>query len=209
MPGTAIPVISPAELTARRPDEVAVFVSDLMTEVRAAYPEIEASGGRWVDADALGSARTSSRPVTASRLRAARAAGQGSALWSGRCCRPEARARRISRHRTRVDPPSAFPSAAASAGGGASSPLAPLRRARRRAAPRRPAAHAATGPSNESSLMHQHQPLARRQQPQALVPGRRRKPGAHPIRHARSGRCARSAASTSSGRCRPHRSRRA
>jgi C-methyltransferase C-terminal domain/Putative zinc binding domain/Methyltransferase domain len=62
MPGTAIPVISPAELTARRPDEVAVFVSDLMTEVRAAYPEIEASGGRWVDADALGSVPPPSRP---------------------------------------------------------------------------------------------------------------------------------------------------
>jgi hypothetical protein len=56
MPGTTIPVISPAELIARHPDEVAVFVSDLMAEVRAAYPEIEASGGLWVDADALGSA---------------------------------------------------------------------------------------------------------------------------------------------------------
>lgn len=56
MPGTMIPVISPAELTARRPDEVVLFVSDLMAEVRATYPEIEASGGRWVDADTLGSA---------------------------------------------------------------------------------------------------------------------------------------------------------
>jgi C-methyltransferase C-terminal domain/Putative zinc binding domain len=56
IPGTAIPVISPAELTASHPDEVALFVSDLMAEVRASYPEIEASGGRWVDADALGSA---------------------------------------------------------------------------------------------------------------------------------------------------------
>ena len=56
MPGTAIPVISPAELVARRPDEVALFVPDLMAEVRAAYPEIEAGGGRWVDADALRSA---------------------------------------------------------------------------------------------------------------------------------------------------------
>ena len=41
-------------LTARRPDEVALFVSDLMAEVRATYPEIEACGGHWVDADALG-----------------------------------------------------------------------------------------------------------------------------------------------------------
>ena len=55
MPGTTIPVISLAELTARRPDEVALFVSDLMAEVRASYPAVEAHGGRWVDADALGS----------------------------------------------------------------------------------------------------------------------------------------------------------
>jgi hypothetical protein len=55
MPGTTIPVISPAELIARRPDEVALFVSDLMAEVRASYPEVEAHGGRWIDADALGS----------------------------------------------------------------------------------------------------------------------------------------------------------
>jgi hypothetical protein len=54
MPGTAIPVISPGELVARHPDEVAVFVSDLLAEVRAAYPEIEAHGGHWTDADALG-----------------------------------------------------------------------------------------------------------------------------------------------------------
>ncbi|HEY3878631.1 MAG TPA: methyltransferase C-terminal domain-containing protein [Trebonia sp.] len=53
MPGSSIPVISPAALIARRPREVAVFVSDLLAEVRAAYPEIEAAGGRWVDADAL------------------------------------------------------------------------------------------------------------------------------------------------------------
>jgi hypothetical protein len=55
MPGTRIPVISPAELIARHPDEVAVFVSDLLPEVRATYPEVEAYGGRFVDADALGS----------------------------------------------------------------------------------------------------------------------------------------------------------
>jgi hypothetical protein len=54
MPGSAIPVISPAELIARRPDEVAVFVGDLLAEVRAAYPEVEAAGGHWADADAVG-----------------------------------------------------------------------------------------------------------------------------------------------------------
>ncbi|MCW2930530.1 MAG: hypothetical protein JWM19_1492 [Actinomycetia bacterium] len=51
MPGTRIPVISPAELIGRRPDAVLVFVSDLIGEVRAGYPEIEAAGGQWVDAD--------------------------------------------------------------------------------------------------------------------------------------------------------------
>jgi hypothetical protein len=54
MPGTAIPVISPGELIARRPDEVALFVSDLLAEVRTAYPEIEVHGGHWTDADRLG-----------------------------------------------------------------------------------------------------------------------------------------------------------
>jgi hypothetical protein len=53
MPGTAIPVISPDELIARSPDSVLVFVSDLIPEVRKAYPEIDASGATWVDADSL------------------------------------------------------------------------------------------------------------------------------------------------------------
>jgi hypothetical protein len=53
MPGTSIPVITPADMIARAPAAVALFVSDLMTEVRKSYPEIEASGGTWTDADAL------------------------------------------------------------------------------------------------------------------------------------------------------------
>jgi hypothetical protein len=53
MPGTAIPVISPDELIARSPDAVLIFVSDLIPEVRRAYPEIEAAGAAWVDADSL------------------------------------------------------------------------------------------------------------------------------------------------------------
>ena len=48
MPGTSIPVISPDELIARRPEEVLLFVPDLLAEVRASYPQIEAAGGRWV-----------------------------------------------------------------------------------------------------------------------------------------------------------------
>ncbi|HTU75247.1 MAG TPA: class I SAM-dependent methyltransferase [Trebonia sp.] len=53
MPGTRVPVITPADLLARSPRAVALFVSDLMDEVRAAYPQIEAAGGQWIDADAL------------------------------------------------------------------------------------------------------------------------------------------------------------
>ena len=57
MPGTDIPVAAPAQLAARRPDAVLLFVPDLLAEVRAAYPEVEAAGGRWVDAETLGSRR--------------------------------------------------------------------------------------------------------------------------------------------------------
>jgi hypothetical protein len=49
MPGTAIPVIGPAELTAAPPDAVLVFVPDLIPEVRKAYPEVEAAGAEWKD----------------------------------------------------------------------------------------------------------------------------------------------------------------
>jgi hypothetical protein len=53
MPGTRIRIISPAELLARKPDAVLVFVPDLLAEVRTAWPEIEAGGGRWVTSDTL------------------------------------------------------------------------------------------------------------------------------------------------------------
>jgi hypothetical protein len=53
MPGTDVPVISPAELVSADPDEVLVFVSDLLPEVRRSLPQIEASGGRWIDISAL------------------------------------------------------------------------------------------------------------------------------------------------------------
>jgi hypothetical protein len=55
MPGTDIPVVSPAELVARRPDAVVLFLADLRAEVSAAYPEVEEGGGHWIDADSLGS----------------------------------------------------------------------------------------------------------------------------------------------------------
>src|SRR5262245_9493581 len=58
MPGTDIPVISPAELLDFRPDAVVVFLTDLVDELRAVIPEVEAEGGTWVTMDHLvGSAR--------------------------------------------------------------------------------------------------------------------------------------------------------
>lgn len=55
MPGTDIPVASPARLADYQPDSVLLFLSDLLDEVRAAYPGVEAASGRWVVADGLGS----------------------------------------------------------------------------------------------------------------------------------------------------------
>jgi C-methyltransferase C-terminal domain/Putative zinc binding domain/Methyltransferase domain len=55
MPGTDIPVVGTAELAERRPDAVLLFVADLMAEVRTAFPQIEASGARWMDVETLGS----------------------------------------------------------------------------------------------------------------------------------------------------------
>jgi C-methyltransferase C-terminal domain/Putative zinc binding domain/Methyltransferase domain len=52
MPGTDIPIIAPDDLVAARPDVVLLFVSDLLDEVRAALPQVEAAGGSWVDAGA-------------------------------------------------------------------------------------------------------------------------------------------------------------
>ena len=46
MPGTDIPVAGPPRLAADRPDAVLLFVPDLLPEVRAAYPEVEAVGRR-------------------------------------------------------------------------------------------------------------------------------------------------------------------
>lgn len=57
MPGTDVPVIAPAELVAGRPDAVALFLPDLLAEIRRSLPEVEAGGGRWVDMEALVSRR--------------------------------------------------------------------------------------------------------------------------------------------------------
>jgi hypothetical protein len=54
MPGTDVPVVNPGQLAARAPDAVVLFVPDLLKEVRAAYPDVEGAGGRWVDAETLG-----------------------------------------------------------------------------------------------------------------------------------------------------------
>ena len=55
MPGTNIPIVSPSELANYRRAAIALFLADLLPEVRAAFPEVEASGGRWVNAEVLGS----------------------------------------------------------------------------------------------------------------------------------------------------------
>jgi hypothetical protein len=53
MPGTNIPIISPARLAEGPPAAMVLFLPDLLAEVRASYPEVEAAGGRWVDEETL------------------------------------------------------------------------------------------------------------------------------------------------------------
>ncbi len=53
MPGTNIPIVEPSRLVEDAPDSVMLFLPDLMEEVRAAWPQVEARGGRWIDADSL------------------------------------------------------------------------------------------------------------------------------------------------------------
>jgi C-methyltransferase C-terminal domain/Putative zinc binding domain len=53
MPGSRIPIVSPGELVATRPDKVLLFVPDLLNEVRQALPEVELNGGRWVVLDPM------------------------------------------------------------------------------------------------------------------------------------------------------------
>jgi hypothetical protein len=53
MPGTDIPVVSPSEMVAARPQSVLLLLPDLMSEVRRSIPQIEGAGGSWVDVDTL------------------------------------------------------------------------------------------------------------------------------------------------------------
>lgn len=48
MPGTDVPIISPADLVSASPDYVLLLLPDLLDEVRSDFPEIEARGGEWV-----------------------------------------------------------------------------------------------------------------------------------------------------------------
>lgn len=53
MPGSRIPIVSPGDLVAAKPDRVLLFISDLLPEVRAAMPGVEENGGRWVVVDPI------------------------------------------------------------------------------------------------------------------------------------------------------------
>jgi hypothetical protein len=57
MPGTDVPIISPATLVEARPDRVLVLLPDLMNEVRSDLPKVEADGGVWVNIAEIDGAR--------------------------------------------------------------------------------------------------------------------------------------------------------
>lgn len=48
MPGTDVPILPARDLIAANPDDVMLFLPDLLPEVRADYPELE---GRWIPSD--------------------------------------------------------------------------------------------------------------------------------------------------------------
>jgi hypothetical protein len=50
-PGVGVPIVGVDEVDARRPDEVVLFVTDLLPEMRRRLPGVEAGGGRWVVVD--------------------------------------------------------------------------------------------------------------------------------------------------------------
>jgi hypothetical protein len=51
LPGVGIPIVAPDAVVARRPDEVVLFVTDMLAEMRRRMPEVEAGGSRWVIVD--------------------------------------------------------------------------------------------------------------------------------------------------------------
>jgi C-methyltransferase C-terminal domain/Putative zinc binding domain len=53
MPGTDVPIVGPEILTTEPPTSALLLIPDLLDEVRAEYPAVEAAGGAWVDAEAL------------------------------------------------------------------------------------------------------------------------------------------------------------
>lgn len=51
LPGVGVPIVAPEAVAERRPDEVVLFVTDMLAEMRGRMPEVEAGGGRWVIVD--------------------------------------------------------------------------------------------------------------------------------------------------------------
>lgn len=47
-PGVGVPIISPEELLAVRPDDVVLFVPDMLEEIRRGLSGVERHGGRWI-----------------------------------------------------------------------------------------------------------------------------------------------------------------
>ena len=50
-PGVGVPIVGVDEVARRGPDEVVLFVTDLLAEMRTRLPEVERGGGRWVVVD--------------------------------------------------------------------------------------------------------------------------------------------------------------
>jgi hypothetical protein len=51
MPGSGVPIVPLERVRAAGPDEVLVFVPDLVDDARTAWPEVEAEGGCWMVVD--------------------------------------------------------------------------------------------------------------------------------------------------------------
>ncbi|WP_433783526.1 class I SAM-dependent methyltransferase [Actinomycetospora sp. CA-101289] len=51
VPGVGVPIVAPDAVVERRPDEVVLFVTDMLAEMRRRMPEVEAGGSNWVIVD--------------------------------------------------------------------------------------------------------------------------------------------------------------